>query len=252
MGNWASIGFVVLGIVVYGLLFHLNRHQRVPWGSICIASVGVLRALTQFVIRPSMGNGALAAVLVLVAVFFVYVTVFYTRTPPHSPTLGPGSPFPDVPLHNLVGEKSEISDLQGESGALVVFFRGSGCPACRRELQLLQSCLPDIQRRGLALVAISVEAPEVSARLREQLGLGFHVLCDTEFQLTDALALRHERGYLGKDVATPTHFLVDARGIIRWVHRAYHTLIRPSLNEILSAIDDALPPGGVSLAADPG
>ncbi|MBI3920725.1 MAG: peroxiredoxin family protein [Armatimonadetes bacterium] len=111
------------------------------------------------------------------------------------------------------------------------------------ELGQLQESLQAFAARGVSLVAVSVDAPEVSARLQKRLRAGFPVLSDPGLVLIDRLGLRHERAYLGRDMAIPTLFLVDREGIVRWVYRPPTIRVRAKPAEILRRIDGLLPYG---------
>jgi peroxiredoxin len=82
----------------------------------------------------------------------------------------------------------------------------------------------------VSLFAVSVDPPEVSARLKRRLESRFTFLSDQEGVLLDALDIRHkEGGAMGQDLAFPTAILVDGAGIVRWTFQSdtYRQRARP-------------------------
>jgi peroxiredoxin len=67
------------------------------------------------------------------------------------------------------------------------------------------------------VLAVSVDPPEVSARLAKAKGLTFPLLSDTEGLALDAFGVRHAEGspYSG-DVARPATFIFDRDGKVVW------------------------------------
>jgi peroxiredoxin len=66
----------------------------------------------------------------------------------------------------------------------------------------------EIRAAGATLVAISVDAPEVSEALRRQMSLSFAILCDTERQVVRAWDVFNSREKGG--IAKPAVFIIGA------------------------------------------
>ena len=118
------------------------------------------------------------------------------------------------------------------------------------ELGELRQHWQDILDRRVGVVAVSVDPPDVSERLRQRLGLAIRFLSDERGTLMDALHVRHRNGMPpsfithratdGRDLFLSTTFLLDAEGVIRWVYRPDTYRVRAPAREVLRAID-ALP-----------
>ena len=66
-------------------------------------------------------------------------------------------------------------------------------------------------------VAISVDAPAVSADLAKKAGYTFPILSDPDGAVIARYGLTHKgAGMGGKDVARPAEFLLDRTGTVRW------------------------------------
>jgi len=81
-------------------------------------------------------------------------------------------------LPNAQGKSIKLADLLTKGPVVLVFYRGSWCPFCNRELHSLQEILPKIKAEGASLVAISPQLPESSAATVSKNGLSFEVLSD--------------------------------------------------------------------------
>lgn len=118
------------------------------------------------------------------------------------------------------------------------------------ELGELRRHFGEIAARGVDVVAVSVDPPEISERLRQKVGAPIRFLSDEQGVLMDALGVRDRdalppelvNGGVGKDRASrdlylATDFLLDEEGIVRWVYRPDTFRVRAPAQEMLRAID---------------
>lgn len=61
---------------------------------------------------------------------------------------------------------------------MLCFYRGAWCPYCNLELRAWQQHLPELERLGATLVAISPQTPDASLTLAEKHALAYPVLSD--------------------------------------------------------------------------
>lgn len=165
-----------------------------------------------------------------------------------------------------VGDTAPAFSLSDETGAMVafpaphprttvlVFYRGSWCPFCARQLSELRGLRKDGE--AVDLYAISIDPAAKSTVLSDRIGhdgkgaLGFRLLSDPEHRIIDAYGLHDER-YDGSEysgIPRPTVVVVDATNRVTWVRISEDYKIRPSIAEIRSAIDAAtgMSPGTTS------
>ena len=79
-------------------------------------------------------------------------------------------------------------------------------------------------------IAISVDAPDVSASLAKKAGYTFPILTDRNAAVIRQYDLLHKgAGIAGADVARPAEFLLDSTGTVRWrnLTEDYRVRLRP-------------------------
>ena len=92
-------------------------------------------------------------------------------TAPHK--LIQGDKLPPIVLNLTDGSALRLPDeLPGRYLALI-FFRGSWCPYCRRQLESYQQHLTELGELGVTVVAATVEPLDVARSLVEQLNLTY-------------------------------------------------------------------------------
>ena len=107
-------------------------------------------------------------------------------------------------------------------------------------MRSFQQRLGEFDARGVRVVAICVDAPEVSHPHRAKLGLSFPILADPKAEVIRRYDLLHPgAGPGGSDIARPAEFLIDSTGTIRWANLTESFLVRARPDEVLKAIDAA-------------
>lgn len=103
-----------------------------------------------------------------------------------------GDKAPAFTLNDPDGQAVSSADLLANGSLVVSFYRGVWCPYCNMELQALQATLPDFEKLGASLVAISPQTPVNSRKSVRQNELGFPILSDTHNDVAAAFGLRFE------------------------------------------------------------
>jgi peroxiredoxin len=105
-------------------------------------------------------------------------------------------------------------------------------------LRSFQQSLPEFDRRGIRLAAVSVDPPEINRPHRQKLGLNFPLLSDPTRETIRRWGLLHAgAGPGGSDVALPAEILIDSAGTIRWVNLTESATVRLRPEEVLAAWD---------------
>jgi peroxiredoxin len=89
-----------------------------------------------------------------------------------------GDKAPDFKLLNTAGKAVRLNDLLQHGPVVVAFYRGGWCPYCNLELRALQQRLPEIEKLGAQLIAISPQTPDSSLSTQQKDELQFQVLSD--------------------------------------------------------------------------
>jgi len=125
------------------------------------------------------------------------------------------------------------------------------------ELEALQTALPDIQRLGASLVAISPQLEKYGRSIHRRLNLGFDVLTDrglqiaTQFGLVFTLPdylktvyvqfgnkLDEFHGEHAFRLPMPARYVVDQQSVIRSANVNPDYTIRPDPSETISTLEE--------------
>ena len=154
------------------------------------------------------------------------------------------------------GEEVTLSELLEEQTIMLVFYRGGWCPFCNFQIRELTEAYDQFAERGVLPVAISVDQPDQSSRTAAAYEIPFPVLSDPDleahrtFQVInelddDEIARLAKMGmdipaHSGRDhntVAIPGVFIIDGDSIVRWAFADQDYRVRPSIEQLLAAID---------------
>jgi peroxiredoxin len=106
-------------------------------------------------------------------------------------------------------------------------------------LRSFQHKLSEFDARGLRVVGISVDPPEVSRRQSQKVGYTFPLLSDPDAHVIRRYDVLHPRaGPKGSDIARPAEFLLDSNGIVRWVNLTENIAVRARPQQVLDAFDE--------------
>jgi peroxiredoxin len=126
------------------------------------------------------------------------------------PLLKPGDPFPRLTIDTSDGQALTLPDAFAGEFAVVLFYRGAGCPYCHAQLRALERASPALSDNGIRVAALSVDDREATAALVEKHKLTFPVGYGA-----DARALAELTGaFVNPDPAylQSTDFVLDPAG----------------------------------------
>lgn len=111
-------------------------------------------------------------------------------------------------------------------------------------MRSFQHRLSEFNARGIRVVAISVDPPEVSQRHSQKLGYTFPLLSDPEAKIIRRYDVLHPAaGPKGADIARPAEFLLDSNGVVRWVNLTENIAVRARPEQVLEALNQLSPAG---------
>jgi peroxiredoxin len=170
-----------------------------------------------------------------------------------------GDRAPDASLPDVTGKMQSLAEIFARGPTLVIFYRGGWCPFCNLQLHDYSVNKPEFDKRGVHLVAISVDKPSEEAKTQAKHGVPFPMLSDPRMVALQAYRVVHVPGdaekkamagygidlaaYSGEshgDFAVPALILVDRNDVVRFVHVDEDFKTRPSAKQMLSVVDRVL------------
>jgi len=150
------------------------------------------------------------------------------------PNVGPG---PDPVSLSALSADSDF--------ALLLFQRDHYCTNCRQQVQTVAGRYDEFAQRDTEVVSIVPEPPAKVREWQDSYDLPYPLVADPETAAGDAYDQPVRFGFLGdwSDFLgrMPEAVLVDLRGDpeIAWQYRSKSTFDRPSVDDLLAAVDDA-------------
>lgn len=136
---------------------------------------------------------------------------------------------PDFTLNDDQGGQFKLSDFRGEK-ILLVFYPGDNTPVCTRQLCEYRDGVEAFAGLGVRVVGISKDDAASHQKFRARHNLPFTLLSDPELKVAE---LYDSKGIMGMKRSI---FLVDEKGIIRYLHIESLALFRRSKDELVEAI----------------
>jgi peroxiredoxin (alkyl hydroperoxide reductase subunit C) len=105
-------------------------------------------------------------------------------------------------------------------------------------LRSFQRRLSEFEARGVRVVGISVDPPEINRRQSQKQGYTFPLLSDPKMHVIRRYDVLHPgAGPKGGDIARPAEFLLDSNGIVRWVNLTDNIAVRARPEQVLEALN---------------
>ncbi|GGM36052.1 peroxiredoxin [Paraliobacillus quinghaiensis] len=153
-----------------------------------------------------------------------------------------GKTVPDFTLPTTNEETYQLKDQlkQQEGWHLIIFFRGSWCPACMSELDELEENKGYFDKKNINLVTISTDKLDALKDMALEHKFTFPVLADEEHE-----ALKTYKVHYHKEDAPyedhgahgePAYFLVNEKGELLYQQRQTSPFGRPSATELRKII----------------
>jgi peroxiredoxin len=160
----------------------------------------------------------------------------------------PRYPVPtlNVPLVN--GGRFVLGADPGKVFDLIVFYRGLHCPVCAKYLLELERLMPDFEKRGVQVIAVSSDSEERGRAMAEKVGaqlLRFAYGLTLRSARQWGLYISASRGRTSIGIEEPERFSEPGVFIIEPAGTLYYGAVqtmpfaRPSFADLLGAIDFA-------------
>lgn len=178
-----------------------------------------------------------AAVLVLVFAFGAFAQTARKEAIKVSETA------PDFTLSDNSGKQITLSEAVKEAPVVLVFYRGSWCPFCVRQLSELRGLIKDGEKS--MLFAISIDSADKSKTLIKNVEkdgkgkINYSFLSDRGAKTIDAFGLRDPR-YKGEEfdgIPYPTVYVIGKDRKVVWMKLEEDYRLRPTNAEIRAEIE---------------
>ena len=136
---------------------------------------------------------------------------------------------PPFVLEDDQGQRFSLADQAGRK-VLLVFYPGDNTPVCTKQLCDYRDGIEAFAGLGVDVVGISNDSAVSHRKFRQKHDLPFTLLTDPDLEVA---ALYDSKGVLGMKRSV---FLVDEKGVIRYLHVESVALFRRKREELLDVI----------------
>ena len=146
-----------------------------------------------------------------------------------------GAPAPDFTLVDQDGGQVSLSDFRGRR-VVLAFYPGDFSQTCTDQLSVYDAALGEFERRGVALVGISVDSAFCHNAFRKHLGVTIPLLADfhPKGEVAKAYGVwSEEYGVSGRALV-----LVGPEGAVEWAYLS-PPLEVPKPERVFEALDGA-------------
>jgi peroxiredoxin len=154
--------------------------------------------------------------------------------------VGDEAPRFTAPLANGDVEEFNFLEDAGDAPTVLAFFPGAFTSVCTEELCTFQSELAAFEDVGATVYGVSVDSPFALDEFRDQEGLGFGLVSDSNKEIIDAYDVEMDfagLGYYG--VAKRAVFVVDADGVVTYKWVSDDPGVEPDYEAVQSAAAEA-------------
>lgn len=153
----------------------------------------------------------------------------------------PRQPAPLLEVGMVGGGHFAMRAAEPRTFTMVVVYRSLHCPLCKRYLGEIEARLPEFESRGVEVVAVSVDTAERAARAKDEWGLKHlrigHSLSIPAARAWNLYISRAQKDTEPPEFTEPGLFLVLPDGMLYMASISSTPWIRPSLDQVLGAID---------------
>jgi peroxiredoxin len=141
-----------------------------------------------------------------------------------------------APDFSLVGTGNVTHSLNAYKGKTVVlvFYPGDNTPVCTKQLVCYNNELAQFSELDAQVLALSAQDLESHEKFAAQHGFQFPLLADTEKSVARAYGVLGPLGIPRRSI-----FVIDASGVVRYVHRALVGVTFRPVEELIAAISAA-------------
>ncbi len=151
-------------------------------------------------------------------------------------TVDIGRVAPNFTLLDTTGTPHNLLETAAERPLILVFYRGDWCPWCQLQMKQLAGIYPELQKRGVALWAISPQTNEKNIAFKEKREIPFPILDDSALAVIGGWGLEDELDPHQEHIPYPTTYIIAQGGRVYWRRLGQRPDDRPTPGEIMAAL----------------
>jgi peroxiredoxin len=179
-------------------------------------------------------------------------------SPEAAKPLAVGAHAPAITLTDLEGATVDLAKAFAEKPTILVFYRGSWCPFCNRQLAALGELEPKLLAMGYQIIAVSPDSADGLKKMTGKNHLDYRLLSDRAmdaslaFGVAFRVSAEMEKSYHGYGIEltpipggagtwlpVPTVFIVGRDGVIKFVYSNPDYKVRLASADLLAAAEAA-------------
>jgi peroxiredoxin len=143
-----------------------------------------------------------------------------------------GTTAPDFSLASTSGETVTLSSFRGQRHVLLAFFPLAFTSVCTSELCAFGDDFDAFSASGVEVLPISVDAVPSLKEFRAKYDMKVQLLSDFKREASVAFGVLRPDAFFSERA----YILIDAAGVVRWVHVEEHPGLKRENAEILEVI----------------
>ena len=144
-----------------------------------------------------------------------------------------GDKAPDFTLPGTGGRSYSLSSYAGQP-VVLVFYPGDDTAVCTRQLNSYNDELAEFEKVGAQVLAVSAQDVASHEGFSDKHGFRFPLLADTDKSVAGQYGTLGPLGFPRRSV-----FVIDARGFVRFAHKALAGLTYRPVSELIAAVEAA-------------
>jgi peroxiredoxin len=151
-----------------------------------------------------------------------------------------GSRAPDFTLTKFGGGTTTLSAFRGRKNVVLVFYRGSWCPFCIRQLTEMRQLLDSELKKSTELLVVSIDGDAQTRQAVARIAADgtapdFTFLSDADHAVIARYGILNPSGTT-RGIPHPATYVIDMDGMVRWRNVETDYRIRPTNTAILTAV----------------
>ena len=151
-------------------------------------------------------------------------------------SVGDTAPDFTAPLANGDVESLTLSDAVADGPVALAFFPGAFTSVCSHEMEAFDERLDELDAAGVDIYGVSVDTPFALNAFREELGLGFPLVSDSQRDIVESYDIAMDFTAMGVyDLAKRAVFVVDEDRTVTYAWVSDDPGVEPDYDAVLDA-----------------